>query len=346
MPSQPCPDHLELRYVIIWDKILALGEIDSSSLDRNAKKVYSLSMRTITQQPAELRPTTLSATQPTVRGPGKTMLPHDLPLPMISSGYDRNASIGFDNLSHTDRRTTTSHYFQPSHAHSSTRSHVPPTRTRLSLVPPPAVQSSTAYETPKRKSDMDFPSRMRSSAGTVHSSSDRRQMFTFEPPITRPQQGLSTIPLSKSHFSLNTPSTDTQHNHSSKPGSTPFQFPTPTFTYQHKSPLPSLNRASHTTSPIRHRLPQPHYGSSSSPSIRQRLDISGNGRSLASREQMPPPSKRVVSSPLRMGSLPVFATPVDRSGIAPGISSVSRVPLHGQASVRTPGSPGRRVARR
>ena len=171
---------------------------------------------------------------------------------------------------------------------------------------------------------MDFPSRMSSSAGTVHSSSDRRQIFTFKRPLTRPLQGLFMTP-SKPQFSFKTPSTDTQHNHFNKPN------PTPAFTFQHRSPLPSLNRASHTTSPTHRPLPHLHYGSSSSPSIRQRLSISGNSRSLPSREQMPPPSMRVVTSPSRTGFSPVFATPVDRSGLAPGRFPVSRVALHGQS---------------
>ena len=345
MPSRPCPDHLELRYVIIWDKSLTPGEVDSSSLDRNAKKTYRLSMQTITQQPAGLRPTILPATELAVRGPTKTIPQHDLSLPVISSGYDCNASHRFDKFPHTDQRTTTSHYFPPSHTHSSIHSSVPPTRTRLSLVPPPTVQSSTAYQTPKPKNNMEFPSRMRSSASAIHSSSDRRQISTFEPPITRPQQGLFMTPFSKSQISLNTPSTDTQHNHFNNSNSTPFQRPTPSFTFQHRSPLPTLDRPSHTTSPIRRPLPQPHYGSSS-PSIRQRLDISGNGRSLPSREQIPPPSMRVVPSSLRMGSSPVFATPVNRSGVPPRRSSLSRTALHGQTSLRTTGMLGRRVARR
>ena len=303
-------------------------------------------MRTMTRQPAEPRPTTPPATEPAVRAPTKIISPHDLSLPMICSGYDHNSSKELYDFPPTDERIITSHCFPPTHAHPSIRSYVPPTRTRLSLVPPPTVQPSTAYQTPKTKSNMDFPSRMRSSAGTVQSSSNGQQISTFKCPIIRPQQGLSMTPFSKSQISLNTPITGAQHNHFSKPDSTPFQLSTPAFTFQHKSPLPNLNRASRTTSAIHPPLHESHYGSSSSPSIRRRLDISGNGRSLSMREQMPPPLMRVVPSPLRLESSPVFATPVDRSRIAPGRSSVSRVALHQQPSIRTPGLSGRRVARR
>ena len=290
-----------------------------------------------------MNPTTRPMTGPMTQRSTDTIPPRGIPSHERLESHYSSVGVGFENHCHTQRTTTTySHYFPtPSHTPTPARTQFSPTRTRLSVVPPPTVSSHTAHQTPNSISRICFPTGTYPST-VVAKRSPNRQHTLFRRPVSRSRHSFTT-PISKHRITFPSPSTNSQHNSISRP-------PSAVFTFQHGTalalPHSGSNSSPHATTSFRRQLPQLQYGSSSSPSTLKRLDTFGNARSIRSREQMPPPVMQMAPSLSPITSSPVFGTPRDRSGISPGQPRKAPVDLRGLASIRASSLSGRRVARR